>query len=75
MLDWFRIKDKIIEKSREVVQGENHMGGRRAIKLDGTTTLKRKMTSKDRKYTLKATPIHEDSQAGLNFILKFDQDE
>ena len=52
MLDWSRIKDKIIEKSREGVQGENLIGGRRAIKLDGTILLKLKTTAKDRKYTL-----------------------
>ena len=57
-----------------VVPGENLRGGRRAIKLDGTTPLKCKTTSRDRKDTLKATPIHEDSQAGLDFILKFGQD-
>ena len=57
-----------------VVQCENLRGGHRAIKLDGTTPMKCKTTSRDRKDTLKATPIHEDSQAGLAFILKFGQD-
>ena len=58
-----------------VVQCENLRGGRRTIKLDGITPLKCKTTSRDRKDTLKATHIHEDSQAGLDFILKFGQDE
>ena len=75
MLDWPRINDKIIESQETVVPGENIRGGRRAIKLDGITPLKCKTTSRDRKDTLKATPIHDDSQAGLDFILKFGQDE
>ena len=58
-----------------VVQCENLRGGRRAIKLDRTTSVKCKATSRDRKDTLKATPIHEDLQAGLDFILKFGQGE
>ena len=58
-----------------VVQCENLRDGRRAIKLDGITPLKCKTTARDRKDTLKATPIHGDSQAGLDFILKFGQDE
>ena len=36
--------------------------------------MKCKTTARDRKDTPKATPIHEDSQAGLDFILKFGQD-
>ena len=58
-----------------VVQCENLRGGRRAIKLDGTTPLKCKTTSRDRKDILKASPIHVDSQSGLDFNLKFGQDE
>ena len=74
LLDWPRINDKIIESQGTVVPGENLRGGRRVIKLDGTTPLKCKTTSRDRKDTLKATPIHGDSQAGLDFIIKFGQD-
>ena len=58
-----------------VVQCENLRGGHRAIKLEGITPLKCKLTARDRKNTLKSTPIHEDSQAGLAFILKCGQDE
>ena len=57
-----------------VVQCENLRGGRRAIKLDRTTSVKCKTTARDRKDTLKATSLHGDSQAGLDFILKFGQD-
>ena len=57
-----------------VVQCENLRGGHRAIKLDGTTPTKCKTTSRDRKDTPKASPIHEDSRAGLDFILKFCQE-
>jgi hypothetical protein len=75
MLDWPRVNDKIIESQGTVVQGENLRGGRRAIKLDGTTPFKCKTTARDKKDTFKATPIHEDSLAGLDFILKFGQNE
>ena len=53
-----------------VVPGENLRGGRRAIKLDRTTSVKCKTTARDRKDTLKSTPIYEDSKAGLDNILK-----
>ena len=69
------LKIKLLKNQGTVVQGRNLRGGRRAIKLDGTAPVKCKTTARDRKDTLKSTPIHEDSQAGLAFILKFGQDE
>ena len=74
MLDWSGFKE-LLKNQGTVVQCKNLRGGRRAIKLDGTTPLNCKKTSRDRKDILKATPIHEDSQSGLDFILKFGQDE
>ena len=69
------LKIKLLKNQGTVVQGRNLRGGHRAIKLDGTAPVKCKTTARDIKDTPKATPIHEDSQAGLDFILKFGQDE
>ena len=74
MLDWSRFKE-LLKNQGTVVQCENLRGVSREIKLDGITPVKCKTTSSDRKDNLKATPIHEDSQSGLDFILKFCQDE
>ena len=69
------LKINLLKIQGTVVQGGNLRGGRRAIKLDGTAPVKCKTTARDRKDTSKATPLHQDSQAGLDFILKFGQDE
>ena len=68
------LKIKLLKNQGTVVQGGNLRGGRRAIKLDGTAPVKCKTNARDRKDTPKASPIHEDSRAGLDFILKFCQE-
>ena len=70
IMGWPAVLDKIIDAKGTKVEGELLRSGKRYIKLDGNTS-KASYRSRDRKATLSATPIHEDSMNGFNHILDF----